>query len=104
MAGEYADIDRTLVDFGQMDRSAADFARQWQALEGTLQNLEMELDRLLGDWEGDAREAYWQARAKWDAASGRMAAVLQQLGGTIEIGRENFSRAEAANVAMFDGR
>ncbi|MCG5220539.1 WXG100 family type VII secretion target [Streptosporangium soli] len=98
------DIDRTLVDFGQMDRSAGDFAFQWKALESTLQTLEEELDKLLAGWEGDARDAYLQARVKWDASSGRMAAVLQQLGGTIEIGRENFTKAEQANVNMFDGR
>ncbi|GAA4189106.1 MULTISPECIES: WXG100 family type VII secretion target [Streptosporangium] len=99
-----SDFDRTLVDFGQMDRSAGDFARQWQMLEGTLQNLEGDLDRLLGDWEGDARTAYYGARAQWDAASGRMAALLQRLGGVIEIGRENFAMTEKVNVTMFDGR
>ncbi|MFI6507407.1 WXG100 family type VII secretion target [Streptosporangium sp. NPDC050855] len=98
------DLDRTLVDFGQMDRSAADFARQWQMLEGTLQTLEGDLDRLLGDWEGDARTAYYAARAQWDAASGRMAQLLQRLGGVIEVGRENFSQTEKVNVSMFDGR
>ena len=97
------DFDRTLVDFGQMDRSAGDFARQWQMLEGTLQNLEGDLDRLLGDWEGDARAAYYGARTQWDAASGRMAALLQRLGGVIEIGRENFAMTEKVNVTMFDG-
>ncbi|MEU4830402.1 WXG100 family type VII secretion target [Streptosporangium sp. NPDC023615] len=99
-----SDFDRTLVDFGQMDRSAADFARQWQMLEGTLQTLEGDLDRLLGDWEGDARTAYYAARAQWDAASGRMAQLLQRLGGVIEIGRENFAQTEKVNVSMFDGR
>ena len=99
-----SDFDRTLVDFGQRDRSAGDFARQWQMLEGTLQNLEGDLDRLLGDWEGDARTAYYGARAQWDAASGRMAALLQRLGGVIEIGREDFAMTEKVNVTMFDGR
>ena len=73
-------------------------------MEGTLQHLEKDLDRLLGEWDGDARTAYFQARAQWDAASGRMAGLLQQLGGVIEIGHENFSLAEKANVTMFDGK
>ncbi|GGL14964.1 hypothetical protein Sme01_16270 [Sphaerisporangium melleum] len=97
------DIDRTLVNFGSMTTGAQDFARQWQAMEGTLQELERNLDRLLGEWEGDARTAYWTARAKWDASSGRMAALLQQLGAVIELGHENFKLTERANVSMFDG-
>ncbi|MFC7380841.1 WXG100 family type VII secretion target [Sphaerisporangium rhizosphaerae] len=104
MAGINNDIDRTLVNFGSMTTGAQDFARQWQAMEGTLQELEGNLDRLLGEWEGDARAAYWAARAQWDAASGRMAALLQQLGAVIQQGHENFHLTEKANVAMFDGR
>ncbi|MDH2425091.1 WXG100 family type VII secretion target [Sphaerisporangium sp. TRM90804] len=98
------DVDRTLVNFGSMATGAQDFARQWQAMEGTLQQLETDLDRLLGEWDGDARAAYWTARGQWDAASGRMAALLKQLGAVIELGHENFSLAEKANVTMFDGR
>lgn len=98
------DVDRTLVNFGSMAAGRQDFARQWQAMEGTLQQLEGELDRLLGEWDGEARNAYWAARAQWDAASGRMAALLNQLGAVIEQGHENFSLTEKANVAMFDGR
>ncbi|GII60391.1 hypothetical protein Skr01_04760 [Sphaerisporangium krabiense] len=104
MAGINNDVDRTLVNFGSMATGRQDFARQWQAMEGTLQQLETDLDRLLGEWDGDARNAYWGARAQWDAASGRMAALLQRLGAVIEQGHENFSLAEKANVAMFDGK
>ncbi|GII78335.1 hypothetical protein Sru01_33170 [Sphaerisporangium rufum] len=104
MAGINNDIDRTLVNFGTMATGRQDFARQWQAMEGTLQQLETDLDRLLGEWDGDARTAYFQARQQWDAASGRMAQLLQQLGAVIEQGHENFHLTEKANVAMFDGR
>ncbi|WP_248961028.1 WXG100 family type VII secretion target [Sphaerisporangium perillae] len=104
MAGINNDVDRTLVNFGSMTTGRQDFARQWQAMEGSLQDLETNLDRLLGEWEGDARTAYYTARATWDGASARMAALLSQLGAVIELGHENFAATEKANVAMFDGR
>ncbi|MFC4584688.1 WXG100 family type VII secretion target [Sphaerisporangium corydalis] len=103
MAGINNDVDRTLVNFGTMATGRQDFARQWQAMEGSLQQLETDLDNLLGEWDGDARTAYYTARAQWDAASGRMALLLQKLGGVIEQGHENFTMAEKANVTMFDG-
>jgi WXG100 family type VII secretion target len=104
MAGINNDVDRTLVNFGSMATGRQDFARQWQAMEGTLQQLETDLDGLLGEWDGEARSAYYAARTQWDAASGRMATLLNQLGAVIEQGHENFSLAEKANVSMFDGR
>ncbi|WP_214414287.1 WXG100 family type VII secretion target [Sphaerisporangium fuscum] len=100
MAG-YDDVDRTFVNFGTMATGRQDFARQWQMMEGTLQELEGQLDRLLGDWEGEARSAYWIARKNWDAASGRMATLLQSLGAVIEEGHENFKLTEKNNAQMF---
>lgn len=95
------DVDRTFVNFGSMATGRQDFARQWQAMEGTLQELEGNLDRLLGEWAGEARVAYWEARTKWDAASGRMATLLNQLGAVIQDGHENFTLTEKANAKMF---
>lgn len=91
MTGDY-----TRAVFGQLLTSVADFASIHSQMVSTLSDLEHDLQGSLSAWQGDAQEAYWAAKAKWDAAAGNMENVLNQLRIVIGEAHANYTAAEAA--------
>jgi early secretory antigenic target protein ESAT-6 len=93
--------DYTAVQFGAMQTGEADFASTYQALQSTLSTLESQLQSSLSQWTGDAQQAYYAAKGKWDAAAADMATVVSQLGQVVGVANENYLQAESANKAMW---
>ncbi len=91
----------TAVSFGAMATGEADFASVYQSLQSTLSGLESELQSSLAQWSGAAQQAYWAAKAKWDAAAADMATVVSQLGQVVGVANENYTNTERVNQAMW---
>jgi WXG100 family type VII secretion target len=89
--------DEVHVKFESLSAGAAGILSTHKALEGTLQNLEAELGPMVNSWTGDAREAYFQQKRKWEEASAAMATILQQMGQAVEQAHSNYTSAETAN-------
>lgn len=96
-----ADSDFVHVDFNALTTGQNDFAAVYQALEGTLRDLESQLNSSLGSWTDDAKEAYQTAQAEWNKLSAHLATVLQKLGTVIGTAHDNYKGAEAANARMW---
>ncbi len=61
--------------------------------------LEQEVEsRLLGNWEGSAREAYWRHKKIWDQAFARMGELTQMSSLTVANSQATLFSAEAANI------
>ena len=73
----------------------------YNALKGTLDELDCKLKGSLSQWEGSAQAAYHTAKAQWDAAAQHMAMVMNKLGGVIGTAHENYSGVEKANASMW---
>ncbi|RJL30022.1 WXG100 family type VII secretion target [Bailinhaonella thermotolerans] len=97
----YGDVDRTLVNFNQLDGSEQDFALAWGKMEQALQDLENKL--ALIEWEGAAREAYDIARREWDESSARMSAMIQGMSKLVRVVNETFSAADQYGAKSFGG-
>jgi WXG100 family type VII secretion target len=93
--------DFTAVTFGSMAQGESDFASAYQSLQSTLSTLESQLNSSLNQWTGDAQQAYYAAKAKWQAAAADMAMVVSQLGQTVGIANQNYTHAESVNSAMW---
>lgn len=93
--------DYTAVQFGAMATGESDFASTYQSLQSTLSTLESQLQSSLSQWTGQAQEAYYAAKAKWDAAAADMATVVSQLGQVVGVANANYQQAESANAAMW---
>lgn len=96
-----ADSDFVHVDFNALSTGQNDFAAVYQALQGTLGDLETQLNSSLASWTDDAKEAYRTAQAEWNALADHLAAVLNKLGAVIGTAHENYKGAEAANARMW---
>lgn len=93
--------DYTRAVFGGLQQGQADFAGIYSQLTSTVQDLDSRLRANLGEWDGQAQQAYYAAKAQWDAAMADMGNVLNQLGAVIGVANENYTHAEAANSALW---
>lgn len=96
-----ADNDFVHVDFNSLSTGQNDFAAVYQSLEGTLNDLETELNSSLASWTDDAKEAYRTAQDEWNKLSAHLAQVLQKLGSVIGTAHENYTGAEKVNAQMW---
>ena len=70
-------------------------------VQQTTQTLESQLNSSLDQWDGQAKEAYAVARAKWQAAEANMAAVLNNLRTVAGEANVNYQATEASNAGLW---
>jgi WXG100 family type VII secretion target len=87
----------THVKFEALSSGATGILGTYRNLQSTLENLESQLAPMVSSWTGDAREAYFQQKKKWDEASQAMAVILQQMGKSVEQAHANYQSAETSN-------
>jgi len=87
----------THVKFESLSSGAAGILSTYRSLQSTLEGLETQLAPMVSSWTGDAREAYFQQKRKWDEASQAMAAILQQMGKSVDQAHANYQSAETSN-------
>jgi len=90
-------VDEVHVRFEALSSGAAGIMGTHRALQSTLDNLEAELGPMVNSWTGDAKEAYFLQKQKWDEASQAMATILQRMGQAVEQAHGNYTAAETAN-------
>jgi 6 kDa early secretory antigenic target len=93
--------DYTKAVFGQLEQSQADFAGTYSSLQDTISTLDSQLRANLAEWDGQAQQAYYAAKAVWDTAMADMANVLNQLGVVIGVANTNYTAAESANTQLW---
>jgi WXG100 family type VII secretion target len=93
--------DYTRAVFGSLAQGEADFARIYAQVQQTTQTLESQLNSSLHAWDGQAREAYAVARAKWQAAEANMAAVLNNLRVVAGEANVNYQATETSNAGLW---
>lgn len=91
----------SLVKFGNLSSGAAGIASTYRALQSTLEGLEQQLAPMVSSWTGDAREAYYAQKRKWDEASAAMAAILAQMGQAVDTANSNYQAAENSNLSRW---
>ncbi|REF36562.1 WXG100 family type VII secretion target [Thermasporomyces composti] len=84
-----------------LDQLQANLRLAYRGVEDETNDLERELEQKLAEWSGEAREAYWQAKAQWEKAIGELNDVLAQLGAAVENIRTNYTATERANTTLF---
>ncbi len=63
----------TRAGFGSLDQGQADFTRTYTSLQTEVTGLDAQLRSSLSAWDGHAQQAYYTAKAQWDAAMANMA-------------------------------
>lgn len=92
-----APTDYTKVNFGALTEGQQAFVRTYGELNDRLNKLEKYLESHLSEWEGDAVQAYWDAKKVWDAACQDIANTINRMGSAIGNANQNYQDAENAN-------
>jgi 6 kDa early secretory antigenic target len=87
--------------FGTLAEGEAEFMSAYNGLVSTVNDLDAQLRSNLATWDGQAREAYYTAKATWDRAIADMSLVIQNLSQVIGTANANYQATEQANASMF---
>jgi WXG100 family type VII secretion target len=84
-----------------LDQLQANLRLAYRGVEDETNDLEKALEDKLSEWNGEAKEAYWQAKAQWEKAIGELNQVLGQLGAAVENIKTNYTETERSNTTIF---
>ncbi len=93
----------TRAVFGSLQAGEADYASIYSQLQLTISTLDAQLRSNLNMWDGQAQQAYYVAKSKWDAAMANMQVVLNNLRAVIGEANVNYTSTEAANASLWSG-
>jgi WXG100 family type VII secretion target len=93
----------TEVSFEGLGQGSAGVMATHQALQGTLDDLERQLEPMINTWTGEAKEAYFQQKQKWDSASAALADILRQMGRELDNANGNYQAAENHSRGLWNG-
>lgn len=91
----------TKWDAGSLDELQANLQTAYSTMEESTTELEQKLQAKFETWEGDAREAYTEAKAQWDQALAEFNEVIQQLGQAVIQIKDSFQTTERSNAQTF---
>ncbi|HEV7935722.1 MAG TPA: WXG100 family type VII secretion target [Actinomadura sp.] len=79
------------------------FQQQHRNMTEALDQLEAEVANGLALWEDDARDAFFEAKAKWDKAAEKQAKSIKEFGQVVRTASTNYQKAEQSGVRMWEG-
>lgn len=94
-------FDGINVQHAKLDTGSEDVMRAANAIKTRLDTLEDDLRPLASDWTGSAKEAYHEAKVKWDTAIGEMITLLQQASGNISTSNAEYKAADSRGAGRF---
>ncbi|POM26825.1 PF06013 domain protein [Actinomadura rubteroloni] len=86
------------TDYQAMQQAEQMFQAKHRQMVELLDALESDLQSGLARWEDDARDAYFEARAKWDKAARDQAKSIDEFAKSVGTARTNYQSAERSNV------
>lgn len=89
------------VDFGALSGGSDQIMASYRQLQSALETLEGQLAPMVATWNGQAREAYFTQKTKWESASIAMADILKSMGQAVADAHTNYSAAEQSNAKMW---
>lgn len=95
--------DRYSVAPHELEQVVADLVRCERTLEQLTDELEAQITRLHDQWEGLAATAQREAYQTWQQGMDAMRASLAQMHAAGSVAHDNYAKAVATNVSMWDG-
>lgn len=86
--------DYTRVNDSAMAQGINDLQQAHTRLTSELSDLEGKLNSSLAQWEGNAREAYREAKARWDAAADKMSQIINTMRTVMTQIQDNYTQNE----------
>jgi WXG100 family type VII secretion target len=91
------------MDFTAMQQAYGVFQQKFKAMQTELDDLSKSVEGKLGEWEDDAKNAYFDAKRQWEASAADIGRVMQQLGAVINSSAETGQSTVKSNVGVIGG-
>ena len=86
------------VTFAALQAAQSDVTNTAARISGQLADLKRYLAPLVATWEGQAATEYRAKQRQWDTAAADLAAVLSQIGVTLNAANESYQQVERSNT------
>ncbi|WBB71948.1 WXG100 family type VII secretion target [Micromonospora sp. WMMD1128] len=89
-------------DFNQADATLYDMNQINGRISSALDEMERNVERSLQEWTGDARSAYYVAKAEWRNAAGAMTVHLERARQTLLTISDNYGTTEQRHSKIWN--
>jgi ESAT-6 family protein len=90
-----------LVNFNTLGQAVADIDRAIGKLRTELETLDQTGKKLVGGWDGDARDSYHIRQTKWTKSAEELTQILQNIKGALQESLSDYSATEKQAAARF---
>ena len=87
------------VQFESLQAGQQGIQNNYAKLTATLEQLESDLQPMIGSWSGAAQESYLACKKQWDDAAVALSQVLRSVGEAVGEAHENCTAAESGGQA-----
>lgn len=84
--------------FGEIAELGGQISSQANTIEGHLNDLQSDINRLVGEWGGSANEAFMGLKSQWEQAAADLRQVMAQIGTAVHQTSEDARATENANM------
>ena len=95
--------DGLRVHHAELENSADRMDQTFARVQDALTELQNNLDPLVNDWSGQAREAYLVAKNTWNKEMEGMANILTQTSNAVRTANGDYMTADKKGSGLFGG-
>ncbi|MFC4015652.1 WXG100 family type VII secretion target [Nonomuraea purpurea] len=97
-------FDITKVNYNGLGQGEEAFAKAFNDMVTTLDNLERDLLAKSAVWEGESKTVFQEVRELWKREANDMSQFIDALKTNINVTNMNMQQVERVNAQIFDGR
>ncbi|MDO5083565.1 MAG: WXG100 family type VII secretion target [Arachnia propionica] len=86
------------VNYSSMEALRGGLRQQSAEIQTQLDDLEATANQLWGNWDGDAKEAFVQAKARWSASMAQMHEILGDTEAKVGASAMQYADTDRANA------
>lgn len=98
-------FDGLRVNHAGLETAADQMGATVKRMTDALDRLATDVEKWIaeGGWEGDQKEAYWDAKRQWEWAMTQMTALLDDTSKTVYQSNADYARADLKGAHRFSG-
>lgn len=91
------------ANYATIDQAGSDISDGARQIQETLDAMDAELQQLQQNWDGQAQQAYLQAKAKWSEGMNDMRQVLVAIGAHVSDASGSYRATDSSAAQAFGG-
>ena len=91
------------ANYATIDQAGSDISDGARQIQAALDAMDAELQQLQENWDGQAQQAYLQAKAKWSEGMNDMRQVLVAIGSHVSDASGSYRATDSSAAQAFGG-